>query len=48
MLISRRPPQATTRFPKRRSATTILVWAFVIIEALGIGYALTTFSSRVP
>jgi hypothetical protein len=48
MLMSRRAPQATTRFSKRLSASTILVWAFVIIEALGIGFVLTTFSSRVP
>lgn len=48
MLMSRHAWQATTKPSKRVSASTILVWAFIIIEALGIGYVLTTFSTRVP
>jgi hypothetical protein len=31
---------------KRPSAGTIVIWAFVVIEAIGIGWFLATFSSR--
>ncbi|HSA54465.1 MAG TPA: hypothetical protein VLE53_02120 [Gemmatimonadaceae bacterium] len=29
--------------PRRASAMTVGVWAFVVIEALGIGYVLWTY-----
>lgn len=48
MSIPRRAPQATTKTAKRVSASIIVVWAFVIIEAIGIGCVLIAFSSRVP
>ena len=46
MPISERPPQATNESSTRVSI--IAVWVFVIVEAIGIGYVLTAFSSRVP
>ena len=47
MPILQRPPQATNDAATRVSISRIVVWVFVIIEAIGIGYVLKAFSSRV-
>jgi hypothetical protein len=41
MMPPRMPDRRTARHdPRRVSVTTIAIWVFVIVEAIGIGYAL--------
>ena len=39
-----RPPADTPR--GRLSATVIVVWVFVVIEAIGIGWVLSTYRAQ--
>jgi hypothetical protein len=43
MSISFRTRRATVKPPFRARATTIAIWIFAIVEAIGIGYVLWTY-----
>lgn len=43
MPVSYRTRGLTTRPPHRTSAATTAIWVFVVIEAIGIGFAVWAF-----
>ena len=43
MTISFRARRATAKPPFGARATTIAIWIFVVVEAIGIGYVLWTY-----